>query len=171
MPVVVMYMPSALPCSTTLVSPPAMRTPAFARRLAMARTSASQDIGGQSGFENEGDDQGFGSGAGDGEIVHRAVDGEFADGAAGKTQRLDDKTVGGHSDAGAVDLNVRSVGQAVRGGTVKKRREQAFDSRRLALPPAPWAISICGSRNWIFGRSDQRAARSSGLNLDSTGSR
>ena len=41
MPVVVTYIWSALPCSTTLVSPPAMRTPASRAAFAMARTSAS----------------------------------------------------------------------------------------------------------------------------------
>ena len=41
MPVVVMYMLSALPCSTTLVSPPTMATPARRAAFAMARTSAS----------------------------------------------------------------------------------------------------------------------------------
>ena len=42
MPVVVMYMRSALPCSTTLVSPPAILTPAARAAPAMARTSASR---------------------------------------------------------------------------------------------------------------------------------
>ncbi len=36
-----MYMPSALPCSTTLVSPPTTATPACSAARAMARTSAS----------------------------------------------------------------------------------------------------------------------------------
>lgn len=42
MPQLLMYMPSALPCSTTLVSPPAMTTPARRAADAMARTSASR---------------------------------------------------------------------------------------------------------------------------------
>ena len=84
MPVVVMYIWSALPCSTTLVSPPAMRTPASRAAFAMARTSASSTRRRQPGFENVGDNQRFRPGARDRQIVHRAVDRKFADRAAGK---------------------------------------------------------------------------------------
>src|SRR6516165_6641160 len=37
-------------------------------------------------------------------------------------------------------------------GAAPKRRgaKRPSTSRRLAMPPAPWAISICGSRNLIL---------------------
>ncbi len=43
-PVVLMYILSALPCSTTLVSPPTMETPALRAASAMARISASSTL-------------------------------------------------------------------------------------------------------------------------------
>ena len=94
MPQLVMYMPSALPCSTTLVSPPAITTPARRAAAAMARTSASR-IGGQSGFENESHDQASARAPGHRQVVYRAVHRQFADGAAGKTQGLYHEAIGG----------------------------------------------------------------------------
>ena len=94
---------SALPCSTTLVSPPAMLTPARSAASAMARTSASR-IGGQAGFENEGDHHRFGTRAGNRQIVHGAVDGQFADGAAGKRRGLTTKLSVVIATRGSVDF-------------------------------------------------------------------
>ena len=56
---VVMYMESALPCSTTFVSPPAIVTPALRAAFPMARTSASSTGRWQPGFEHIGDDHGL----------------------------------------------------------------------------------------------------------------
>ena len=55
-----------------------------------------------------------GFGAGDGEVVYGAVDGEFADGAAGKTQRVNDKAVGGEGERGSVNFDVGGVAEASR---------------------------------------------------------
>ena len=49
------------------------------------------------------------SGSGDGQIVHGAIDGELADGAAGKTQGLNDKTIGGEGDGRASDFDACGV--------------------------------------------------------------
>ena len=86
-PVVVMYMPSALPCSTTLVSPPAMRTPAAFGRLGHGANFGFQNSSGKARFEDERDHHRFGFGARNGEVIHRSVHGELADGAAGKASR------------------------------------------------------------------------------------
>ena len=126
-------------------------------RVDMARTSASRTELGEAFFEDEGDDHGMGSGAGDGEIVDGSVDGEFADGAAGKTQGLDDEAVGGEGDGGCRRFRRRRR-RPSRLGRAAERRSGAnrpSTSLRLALPPAPWDISICGSRKRSLGRSSR----------------
>ena len=122
-----MYMLSALPCSTTLVSPPAILTPGLFRGLGHGANFRFQNIRRQSGFQNKSHDDRFRPRAGHREIVHRAVDGQLADGAAGKTQRLDHKTVRGHGDSCSVDLDVRGIAQRALGSAKKKRSKQSFD--------------------------------------------
>ena len=70
----------------------------------------------------------------------------------GKAQRLDYKTVGGDGDARAVKIDMRGVAQRFREVEPKRRgANRPSTSLRLALPPAPWAISICGSRKRTLG--------------------
>ncbi len=85
MPVVVMYIRSALPCSTTLVSPPTMRDARIPRGLRHGANFSFENRSRKASFENVGDDQSLGPRAGNCKIVHRAVDCEFSDGAPGKT--------------------------------------------------------------------------------------
>ena len=63
------------------------RDAGLARRLAHGAHFGLQHFRGQPRFENEGHYQRFGARARYREIVDRAVDGQFADGAAGKAQR------------------------------------------------------------------------------------
>ena len=66
--------------------------------------------------------------AGNGQIVHRAVYGKFADGAAGKAQRLDHEAVGRDRRCECRSTcNVRGIAQRLRGWPEQQRREQAFD--------------------------------------------
>ncbi len=138
MPVVEMYMRSALPCSTTLVSPPTMRTPASRAASAMACNFCLQYFGGQARFENESDDQSFGTCARNGEVVYGTIDGEFADGAAGKAQRIHDEAIGGDGDAAR-----RSIFKCAASASGSVEAPQSSGAkrpsirRRLALPPAP----------------------------------
>ena len=145
-----MYMRSALPCSTTLVSPPAILTPARRSRSGHGAHFCFQHLRGRPGFENECDHHGLGSRSGYGQIVHRSIHRQFADGAAGKAQRLDHEAIGGDRDARAVDVDVRGIAQWSRGCSHSSGANRPSTSRRLALPPAPCAISICGSRNRIL---------------------
>jgi hypothetical protein len=71
----------------------------FARGFAHGLNFCLQNFGGQARFEYEGDDQSFRFRAGNRQIIDGSVDGELANGAAGKTQRLDDETVRGDGDA------------------------------------------------------------------------
>ena len=85
MPVVVMYIWSALPCSTTLVSPPtiALRPCGGAGHGAHFRL---QNFGGQAGLEHKTHHDRLRLRARNRQVVHRAVDRQLADRAAGKTQ-------------------------------------------------------------------------------------
>ena len=134
MPAVVMYMRSALPCSTTLVSPPAMTTPARARGLGHGANFGFQNFGRQAGFEHEGDHQRLGARARDGEIVDRAVDRQFADGAAresaaGFTTKLSVVM----ARRVPFDLTCAASPSGSADGAEEKRREQAFDQPAAGL--------------------------------------
>ena len=80
-----------------------------------------EDFGGQTGFEHISDDEGLGAGAGDGQIVHRAIDGQFAYGTTGETQGFDDEGVGGDRQRDTVDGNM---------GGVTQRSGRAIDQAR-----------------------------------------
>ena len=71
--------------------------------------------------------------AGNRQIVHGAIDREFADGAAGKTQRLHDKTIRGHRDPRAVDLNVRGVAQRSVERRNRSGANKSFDQSAAGL--------------------------------------
>ena len=78
-PVVVMYIESHLPRSTTFVSPATTSTPAASAAAAIASTSCPQLVGREALLEHERERQRERSGARDGEVVDRAVDGQLAD--------------------------------------------------------------------------------------------
>ena len=93
-----------------------------------------QNLRGQSSFKNESDDNRFCPRAGHRKVIHGAVNGQFSDGATRKTQRLDHKTIGGHGDACAVDLDVGGIAQRRLGIGEEDGSKQTFheSSARLA---------------------------------------
>ena len=136
MPVVVMYMPSALPCSTTLVSPPTIATPARARGVGHRAHLGLEHLGRQPGLEHERRRPAPSARAPrHGQIVHRAVDRQLADRAAGKAQRRDDEAVGGDRDARCRRSATRAASPSGSGatGAEEQRREQAFDEPAAGL--------------------------------------
>ena len=73
-----MYMPSAAPWSTTLVSPVTIETPALAAASAMSATISSERVDREALFEDERGRQGEGAGAHHGQVVDGAVHGQVA---------------------------------------------------------------------------------------------
>ena len=61
-------------------------------------------------FKDKRDDHRVRFGSGDSEVIHGPIDGEFADGAAGKAQGMNDEAVGGEGDGGSADFDVSGVG-------------------------------------------------------------
>src|ERR1700733_3927041 len=94
--------------------------------------------------------------------MHGAVAGEFANRAAGKAQRVDDKTVGCDRNLGAVDIDMCGVSEWPRSGAEKQRSEQAFDEF-----PAGLASGTMRHLNlWVteadvrgFGKHSERSGR------------
>ncbi len=86
-----------------------------------------ENPGWQSGFEHITDHECFGASTRDCEIVHGAVNGEFADRTARKAKWLDDKTVGGDRNFCAVEIDVRSITEWATPSAEKQRGEKAFD--------------------------------------------
>ncbi len=127
MPVVEMYMESALPCSTTFVSPPAIRTPASLGGRGHGLNFGLQNFRRQTGFENERHHEDFRFRAGNCQVVHGAVYGQLADRAARKAERLDDEAVGGDRQARAVEIHVGRVAERLGGRAIKQRREETLD--------------------------------------------
>ena len=111
MPVVVMYMQSALPCSTTFVSPPTIVTPALRAALPMARTSPSRTGVGSPASSTKVTTMASALRSGNGQIVHGSIYGKFADGTAGKAQRLYDEAVGGDGDRCAVEIEMGGIAE------------------------------------------------------------
>ena len=73
-----------------------------------------------------------------GEVVDRAVDGELADRAAGKAQRLDDEAVARHRHRGVAEHDGRRVGEFPEHtgtGRGERRHEQPLDQRLRRLAP------------------------------------
>ena len=104
-----MYMPSALPRSTTLVSPVTTSTPARRLASAMAAISARNASAGESFLEDERGRDGERPSARDGEVVDRAVHGELADRTAREAQRVHDEGVGGEGQPFDADSDRRRV--------------------------------------------------------------
>ena len=70
-----------------------------------------------------------------------------------------------HQYAGGVAQPVALAGSL---RLVEQRREQALDQAACALPPAPCAISICGSRNRIGAEvAVRRTRRQAGVRIRS----
>ena len=88
-------MPSPFPRSTTFVSPVTNLHSGLRRGLLHRRDDRAQRIHRQAFFKNESRAQVERTRAAHGEIVDSAVDGEVADGAAGKNQRVHDERIGG----------------------------------------------------------------------------
>lgn len=87
----------------------------------------AEHAGGQAGFENQRHGDRHRPGAGHGQIVDRAVDGQFADRAAGKPQRLNDEAVCRHGDAAGGQLQRGGIRQGVEPGIGQNRPDQSFD--------------------------------------------
>ena len=81
----------------------------------------------QARFENIGNNQGLGPGARDRKIVHGTVDREFTNGASGKTQRLDHKTVSRDRNFRTIDVDLRGVSEGPGNAVKKQGSEQAFN--------------------------------------------
>ena len=87
--------------------------------------------------------------AGNRQVVHCAIHGQFADRAAGEAQRLTTKlSVVIASRVPFIWTKAASPKGSV--ASVKMGTSKPSISRRVALPPAPWAISICGSLNFTL---------------------
>ena len=112
---VVMYMRSALPCSTTLVSPPAMTTPARRAAAAMARDFGFQDLGRQPGFQDVADHQRLRRAPETARSLTVPFTASSPMEPPGKRKRLHHEAVGGDRDAGAVDVDVGGVAQGLGG--------------------------------------------------------
>ncbi len=148
-----MYMPSAFPCSTTFVSPPTTVTPARAAASAIARTSASST--------------GVGSPASSTKVVTSAI-GLAPDTARSLTVPLTasspidppGKRSGRTTKLSVVTamfwplIDTRAASSSVRARASSPPSSGTMSPstrRRLAVPPAPCAISIWASLNRIFG--------------------
>jgi hypothetical protein len=110
-----------------------------------------QNFCGQSFFENEGYRESFAASAGHGEIIHRAVDGEFADGATRKAKRLDYEAIRGNGEWCAIDPHVSGVCQWLRLSASKQRNKETF--HQLA---AGFAAGAVGHFDLWFAESDGR---------------
>src|SRR3984893_19130814 len=70
-----------------------------------------EDIALQASFQNEGNNDCFRPRARDREIIHGTVDRKLANGAAGKSQRLDYKTIRCNGDSRSVYLDGCGIAQ------------------------------------------------------------
>ena len=92
-----------------------------------------ENVGRQSGFQHVTDDQRLRPRSRNRQVIHGSVHRQLADGTAGKAQRPDHETVGGHRDARAVDVDVSGVAQRRGNRSEKKRREQPVDQPAARL--------------------------------------
>ena len=100
-PAVLMNMPSALPRSTTLVSPVTSRTPAVAAASTHRHRDPAQGRNRQPLLQYEADAEIERPRSTHGEVVDGAVDGESADVAAGEDEWLHHVGIGGEGDRSA----------------------------------------------------------------------
>ena len=130
-PAVLMKMPSPLPRSTTFVSPVTMVTPTSAAACCIDSTICCTVSSGVPSSRMSPQLRYSGLGPRHGQIVDRAVDGQFADVTAREEQRADDKRVGGERDPLTINFQHRAVVWCRCRGrlhfTAKTRQQQAFD--------------------------------------------
>ncbi len=138
-PVVQMYMPSAWPRSTTLVSPATIWTSASRAARSDRLHLLAQRLRGQALLEHERERQRERTSTGHREVVDGPVDRELADRATGEAQRLDDERVGGERQLAAPStLNAPASARASSAGRVRRRaRTVPRSASAVALPPAP----------------------------------
>ena len=133
-PAVVTNRPSALPRSTTFVSPATTATPAASAARAIERGDPAQVGDGEALLDDEAGREPERRRAGDGEVVDRAVDGELADVAAGEEERLDDVGVGREGEPRAAHLADGGVAELVEQRVRELLEEEALDERPRRLP-------------------------------------
>ena len=122
-PAVVTKRPSALPRSTTFVSPATTATPARSAARAIERAIRRRSSSGKPSSITNPAREPERLGAGDGEVVDRPVDGELADVAAREEERLDDVRVG------------REREPPVRGDAPRRRARRAAGCELLEEEP------------------------------------
>ncbi len=113
MPVVVMYRRSTLPCSTTLVSPPTIATPAARAARAMARTSAASISVGSPASSTKVMTSATGRAPHTARSLTVPLTASSPMDPPGNSQRRDHEAVGGDGDGGAVDRDAGGVAQPV----------------------------------------------------------
>ena len=148
-----MYMPSALPRSTTLVSPPTIVTPAFARAAAMARTSASSTEEGSPSSRMKVTTIAWPLAPETARSFIVPLTASSPIDPPGNLSGLTTKL----SVVIAIEPPSRLRCAASPRGPIefgdRSGAKRPSTSLRLALPPAPCAISICGSRKRTTGRT------------------
>ena len=143
MPVVVMNSLSAELRFTTLVSPVTIETPAAAAAAAIDATTSRQFLHRQALLHDERGGKTERPGAAHRQVVHRSVDGQFADVAAGKKQRRHHERIGGEGDARAARPRAPPGRPAcAEDGLSKAGRNRSRTSCAVSLPPLPWPITI-----------------------------
>ncbi len=96
-----------------------------------------------------------------GQVVDRAVDGQFPDVATGEKDGADDKRVGGESQASASHLQYHSVVESFQGRVVKGGQEHPLDEHLGQPSPSPVSQehgrvlldgngTLKGKRFWFF---------------------
>ncbi len=81
----------------------------------------------QPGLQDESDDDGLRSCAGNGQVIDGPIDRELADRAAGKTQRLHHEAICSDGQLRSCNFERGGITQRLSGGAEKKRSKQAFD--------------------------------------------
>ena len=109
MPDVLMKILSALPRSTTFVSPVTSVTPAASAASRIDCTTRREIVHRQAFLEDEADREMQRARAAHGEIVDRAVDGQLADVAAREKDRADDVGIGAEGEPRVADGKERAV--------------------------------------------------------------
>jgi len=90
-------------------------------------------------LEDEARRQRHGAGTAHGEVVHRPVNREGSDVAAGEEQRLDDERVGGERQPGAIDVEAGAIVQNFESRVAERLEEEALDQH--LRHPAAAAVS------------------------------
>ena len=92
--------------------------------------------------------------SGNGQIVHRSIYGELADRAAGKTQRLHDKAIGGDGDLRAVEIEMGGISERFRGRAEEQRSEKSFDQPAAGFTAGAMShfdLRLAEAKTWRHG--------------------